>query len=466
MTQPRSPSPSLWSLLRDPVTAEKRALLAARWEELDPAVRLPGQGLGRQATGCGATLGVHPRCDFACTGCYLGSEANAIPPLPVDAVLAQLDALRARLGPKSNVQITDGEVTLRPLPELLAILRHARTIGVVPMVMTHGDTFRRQPGLLERLVEDGGLSEVAIHVDSTQRGRDGYRGARDEEELMPLRDELADLVRAARRRTRRPLRAATTMTVTRDNLAGVAAVVRWCLRNRDAFGLISFQPLAKVGRTRRGLQGVSPAELWAEIGRATRELGLELSPAPLHFGHPECTRIVPLLLVERRGEPQPRLLQVVRDVPEDRAMLEEVFARGLGGAAFRDDSPLQKLARGIGLLRRAPRWIAGDLRRCVTHRLRAEAGAGPAKLLLEGLAGRVRLGSFTLTSHHFMDAEELATPVGQARLDACVFRLPQADGRMAPMCEVNAGGLRARAYAMQRTGADGAQSAPYEAARA
>jgi uncharacterized radical SAM superfamily Fe-S cluster-containing enzyme len=71
--------------------------------------------------------------------------------------------------------------------------------------------------------------------------------------------------------------------------------------------------------------------------------------------------------------------------------------------------------------------------------------------------------ALTLTSHHFMDGEELATPAGQARLAACVFRLPQPDGRMAPMCAVNAGGLRARAYAIQRTGADGAQSAPYAA---
>ena len=139
-----------WALFRDPVTAEKREILAARWASLDPAVKLPGQGLGQKATGCGATIGIQPRCDFACTGCYLGSEANRIPALPLSAVLAQLDALRRHLGPKSNVQITDGEVTLRPVEELIAILRYARSIGIVPMVMTHGDNLRRQPGLLER----------------------------------------------------------------------------------------------------------------------------------------------------------------------------------------------------------------------------------------------------------------------------------------------------------------------------
>ncbi|HEX5760133.1 MAG TPA: radical SAM protein [Thermoanaerobaculia bacterium] len=163
-----------WRLLRDPVTPEKRRLLDDRWRGLAPALRLPGQGLGQKATGCGATIGVQPRCDFACTGCYLGSEANRVPALPTAAVLAQLDGLRRYLGPKSNVQITDGEVTLRPMEQLVEILAHARAIGVVPMVMTHGDTFRRRPGLLERLMVEGGLTEVSIHVDVTQRGRDGY----------------------------------------------------------------------------------------------------------------------------------------------------------------------------------------------------------------------------------------------------------------------------------------------------
>ncbi len=86
-------------LFRDPATAEKRALLAQRWAGLDPALRLPGQGLGQKATGCGATIGIQPRCDFACTGCYLGHEANHVPALPTAAILRQLDELRRYLVP-------------------------------------------------------------------------------------------------------------------------------------------------------------------------------------------------------------------------------------------------------------------------------------------------------------------------------------------------------------------------------
>jgi MoaA/NifB/PqqE/SkfB family radical SAM enzyme len=436
-----------FSLFRDPVTAEKRALLAERWSTLDDKVKIAGQGLGRKATGCGATIGIQPKCDFSCTGCYLGSEANTIPPMPLGAVLEQLTFLRQHLGPKSNVQITDGEVTLRPAGELIEILRFARSIGIVPMVMTHGDNLRRQPGLLERLMREGFLTEISIHIDVTQRGRDGFRAPRSEVELMPLRDEFAAMVRAAKRATRQRLRAATTMTITQDNLPQVADVVRWTIDNRDAFSLISFQPLAQVGRTRKNLRGVTPAELWGEVRKATREYGLDLAGAePMHFGHPDCTRFVPMIAVQERGESKPKLLQFIRDEPSDIEIMEDFFDHGLGGVAFRDDLPLEMAARGAGLLRSQPRWLFGKVRRWVNARLRSELGTSFFPLLFRGLAGQVRVDGFTLTSHHFMSPEELTTENGRERLDACVFRLPY-KGEMVPMCQMNAGGVREQMYA-------------------
>lgn len=433
-------------LLKDPATAEKRRLLAERWQALDPRVRSPGQGLGQKATGCGATIGIQPRCDFACTGCYLGHEANHVPALSVAAIQSQLDALRRHLGPKSNVQITDGEVTLRPIAELLEILRYARTIGVVPMVMTHGDNLRRQPGLLERLMVDGGLTEISIHVDITQRGRDGIRAPKSELELMPLREEFAAMVRAARAKTGRPLRAAMTLTVTQQNLPQISDVVRWLLRHRDAFGLVSFQPLAQVGRTRKNLVGVTADELWAEIGKGVADLGLELRPpGPVRFGHPDCTRFVPLLTLESAAG-ELKALQLLRDAPEDVAIMEEFLAGGLGGVAFRDDRPLEMALRALGVARSSPGWLFGRVRRWLDARLRAEAGTSLARALFDRFRGRVRIGSFTLTSHHFMSAEEVRTERGQERLDACVFRLPYR-GEMVPMCRMNADGVREQLYA-------------------
>lgn len=435
-----------FELFRDPVTTEKRRLLEDRWSTLDPAIRLPGQGFGQKATGCGATIGIQPRCDFACTGCYLGHEANRIPAMSTAAVLAQLDELRRYLGPKSNVQITDGEVTLRPVEELTEILRYARSIGIVPMVMTHGDTLRRQPGLLERLMVEGQLTEISIHVDITQRGRVGYHAPKSELELMPLREEFAAMVREARRWTGRPLRAATTLTVTSDNLPQIADVVRWLIRNRDAFSLVSFQPLAQVGRTRKKLSGVDAASLWREIGKATADFGLDLPGAePMHFGHPECTRFVPVLAIERPGE-APRLLQFIRDRPEDVAVMQEFFDRGLGGIAFRDDLPFEALARGAGVIRSAPGWFLGPVRRWADERLRREVGTSLARLFFDALRGKARVDGLTLTSHHFMSPEELGTEMGKARLDACVFRLPY-KGEMVPMCRMNAAGVRESFYA-------------------
>src|SRR5947208_3461729 len=422
-----------WDLFRDPATPEKRSLLAERWARLDPALRLPGQGLGQKATGCGATIGIQPRCDFACTGCYLGHQANEVPALPTSAVLRQLDELRRWLGPKSNVQITDGEVTLRPAEELIAILRYARSIGVIPMMMTHGDNLRRQPGLLERLMTEGGLTEVSIHVDITQRGRDGYKAPRSELELMPLREEFAALIREARRRTGRPLRAAMTLTVTQESLPQISGVVRWLVHNRDAFSLVSFQPLAQVGRTRRNQRGVTATDLWREVSRGTEEFGLPLEDAgPMHFGHTECTRFVPLVVLQR-GEEEPRLFRAIRNQPEDVAVMRDFFAQGLGGVAFRDDDPLEKTARFLGMMRTAPSWMLGRARRWIDARSRAEAGIPLSRLLFDGLRGRLRVDTLTLTSHHFMSPAEIRTPSGEERLAACVFRLP-CEGRMVPMC--------------------------------
>ncbi|MBI2212472.1 MAG: radical SAM protein [Acidobacteria bacterium] len=444
--QPRSFARA-WDLFVDPVTAEKRRILDERWTSLSASLRTTTQGLGQKATGCGATIGIQPRCDFSCTGCYLGEEANDIPALPKEKIFEQLRHLRAYLGPKSNVQVTDGEVTLRPVNELVEILAYARSIGVIPMVMTHGDSFRKDPTLLDRLVLEGGLTEVSIHVDMTQRGRIGYRSPKSEIELMPLRDEFAQMIRDVRRRTGTRLRAATTLTITRQNVPNVADIVRWLVRNRDAFGLVSFQPAAQVGRTRKTIEGVTPDELWREVGNATRDFGLELdSRGPLNFGHPDCTGFVPVITIERRGDEKPRLLRLIRDTPEDLAIMNEYTNSGLLGMAFRDDHPLEAVARFLGALRTAPRWIVGRVVPWIDGRLREEAGMTAGGLLRDLARGEVTVGGLTLTSHHFMSPEEAKSPQGKDRLDACVFRLPY-KGRMVPMCEMNALGVREQFYA-------------------
>lgn len=439
-------------LLREPVPEEKKRLMLERWESLDPRWRVMGQGFGQKATGCGATIGVHPRCDFDCTGCYLGSEANQIKPIGLEDTFRQLDRLRAWLGPKGNVQVTDGEVTLLPVGELIAILRYSRQIGLIPMVMSHGDSFRRKPGLLDRLVLEGGLTEVSIHVDTTQRGRLGYKKAASEPDLDPLREEFAEMVRAVRSRTGLPLRGAMTQTITRDNLDAVPHVVEWCFANRDVFGMLSFQPLAQVGRTREDLDGVTVPELWERISGVLARYGLDRTgPGPLIFGHPDCTRIEAVGVYERRGE-SPRVFPIVRDGhPEDFEVMREFLARGLGGINFRDDTPLERLCRTAGAFLVDPDWYLGPVLHWVRQRL-AALGTTLSGLALDAARGRVRIDGFSLVSHHFMSPEELATDRGQERLAACLFRVP-VNGEMVSMCRVNAGGVREAFYAKSGTAA-------------
>jgi len=188
------------------------------------------------------------------------------------------------------------------------------------------------------------------------------------------------------------------------------------------------------------MRGVTAEELWEEVAKATREFGVDLrGTEPMHFGHPDCTRFVPLLAVQHRGEESPQLVQFIRDTPDDVEVMKEFLSNGLGGVAFRDDLPVEMFARGAGMLKRQPRFLLGRGRRWINARLRQEMGTTFIPLLLAGLSGRVRVDGVTLTSHHFMSPSELATDVGRARLAACVFRLPH-NGEMVPMCAMNAGG--------------------------
>jgi hypothetical protein len=412
---------------------EARAKLAAAWAGLPAALRGPTQFLGRQYVGCGATIGVMPHCDFTCAGCYLGDDANRMSPRPIAEVKEQMRALRAWLGPAGNLQLTDGEVTLRPDVELVELIAYARTMGLVPMLMTHGETFRRKPGLLERLMTEGGLSEVCFHVDTTMRGRrDHYATATTEADLDNLRAEFAAMVRSARRRTGRRLEAASTVTVTRRNLEDVPGLVRWGVRHADAFKMLSFQPVAAVGRTDPRLEGVSPDELWSRIAAGTGDPLLRRGEGWL--GHPSCSRFVQGLAVWRAGSAV--LVPLYRrDDPADMDFLNELLDR-LGGTSFRLDTRRHGLQRAVHALRPHAAFL---VRRGLPYLWR-----------LARRAGTLKAHYFCVVSHHFMSAREIATAHGQDRLSACIFRAPIGE-QLQPMCAVNALGIRARFYQAGRT---------------
>ncbi len=440
-----------WRAFREPVARETRQRLARLWSELPEGLRLSRQMIGRHAEGCGATIGVQPRCDFACSGCYLGDEANRVRPAPLREVRSQLAALRRSLGLQGNVQITDGEVTLCDPEELIQIVRAARELGLMPMLMTHGETLRRDPGLLERLIVEGGLREISFHVDSTQRGRRDrrYSRARGEEALHPLRAEFAGLLRSVRRRTRLPLRAASTVTVTRANLTDVSSVARWFLEQAPSFRVLSFLPAAQVGRTRGGLGGrVDVDELWDAIatgllGDASRRS--ELDAGRLVFGHPDCSRVVLGLAVHERGKPARYLTLRPADHPSLARIVDE-FLDLHGGVQFRADDRWTAFARTMGLITRDPLWFLARAPRFARAWLERLDPGRPLRAAWKLASGHMRLHCLAVLSHHFMSAAELGTARGKERESACVFRVP-VGGELISMCAVNALGIRERYYA-------------------
>lgn len=421
--------------LRYPTDHDRLDILKQRWSSLPEHLQTADQSLGRYNTGCGATHGVHEACNFGCTACYLGSDANQQKPMPLAEVTAQLDDLRRLLGPGANVQITSGEVTLLPADHLAAIVRHAVQLRLSPMVMTHGDILLHNPAYLETLV-DAGLEKVSFHVDITQRGRIGWGREDSEAALNQVRDQCADLLRSTTRRTGRGFKAATTMTVNKHNIHQLDAPIQWFMKRGNPFRLMSFQPEATTGRTRAG-KGVSAAAVWAALEAS---LGLNLDPHTFRFGHPDCNRIAVIMLLE--GKKRTAVLPVVRaGNRKDRHMAGQVLGN-FAGISLAGTPPLEGAARILGMLARRPVFAA----RLIFHglkRLLDERRQLP--LMLGVLLGRTKPRLVSFIVHAFMDAEALTTPEGQERLDACAFKLA-VDGELVSMCQMNGGAVRDKTY--------------------
>ena len=432
-------SPGLRKIFQDfgsPHSAERRRLCRQRWNTLSGELRTPQQAAGRAHVACGATHGLLERCNFACSACYLTSIANRTTQLPFEQVREQLDELRRHLGPMGKVQITSGEVTLLDRAELGRIVAYARRIGLDPMVMTNGQRFMDEAGYLSGLVRDHGLRKVAIHVDVTQRGRRGIPTGDTEASLRPVRDRFAALIRQTRRETGRHVDAAHTVTVTPENIDEIPEILDWTIANHDAFRMVSFQPVAEIGRTRdrRGSE-VSLDSVWSRICRA---VGRPLNRNALHFGHPACNIVCPLFLVSLGDR-----FEIVECVPEDDRRGAALMNRLLDAVCGLD--PLgADLGRGIvrlaSILLRSPALLVsaavyGVRRAWWERRLLGSIVSSLARL------HSVRIRPWIVVVHGFMNRDELSTPLGRQRLDACVFRVP-VEGRMVSMCELNATDLR------------------------
>lgn len=188
-----------WRAFREPIDAEKTRVLRERWNSLPAELQTPNQISGRHLTHCGFILGAS-YCSFHCTHCYLPKNANRVPIPSLAEVKEQIDANRRFQGPGGGLQITGGDVAdaywkSGRADELVEIVRYAYAVGLMPMLMTHGQTLLEHPDFFERLVVQGGLRQVSVHVDSTQAGRHGFPINRvaSERDLHPVRDAFTRL---------------------------------------------------------------------------------------------------------------------------------------------------------------------------------------------------------------------------------------------------------------------------------
>lgn len=426
-------------LVRDPYDAGRDEALERMWQSLPENLRQPNQTKGVQNPGCAATHNIMERCNFSCTACYLSKEANDTPPLPMAEVKKQLDKIRESLGAGGNTQLTAGEVTLMPVDDLVEITRYCHELELSAMVMTHGDTFREDPTYLERLVTEGHLEKVAIHVDTTQRGRMGLKGKEKklvERDLHPIRDEFATLIKETRRKTGKTLHAAHTFTVDPSNLDGVADVMDWVLDNSDAYRMVSFQPTAEVGRTRTGRMTESRELVWDRIEEGC---GQRINRQPYLFGHPDCNDIALFFVVKFGGERH--VVEVTRqEEPVDAAFLRRLLHCGFTGFSPDGQSGPDQVAKIAGRTLRDPAALAYAAAYCV-YRAFTEREWLPRLLATMARGEAWEVNPFVIVVHHFMSADMLDTPVGKARLEACTFRLPVGD-EMVPMCKMNGTDLR------------------------
>ena len=344
-----------WQAFRHPIAGEKTELLRARWASLPPEIRTPNQISGRHLTHCGFTTGAS-YCSFHCTHCYLPKNANQVPIPSLAQMKEQIDANRRFQGPGGGLQLTGGDVAdaywrSGRQDELVEIVQYAIKAGLVPMLMTHGQTLIEHPEFLEKLMIEGGLRQVAVHIDMTQAGRHGYPIGRikSEADLHPVRDAFTKLGLELREKTGLPLEFAHNCTVTARNVEFVPEIVRWALEKPARtylWRLFSFQPEADTGRTLFSETPATPTLTWQKLCEGT---GLPLEREFSIFGHPDCNSWTPLLVSRRTG----RFIVFPPQDARTKTLYEELLAH-VGGVSFVSDDAHTTPFRLLGILFQNP----------------------------------------------------------------------------------------------------------------
>jgi pyruvate-formate lyase-activating enzyme len=364
------------------------------------AVAAPNQVLGRTlAIGCTA-VEITQRCNLDCSLCYLSEHSEHVVDIPIEEIFRRLDTIRQTYGPSANVQITGGDPTLRKDSELLEIVAYARRLELFPALFTNGIAASRT--LLAALA-DAGLTDVAFHVDTTQK-RAGFDSERA---LHVIRREYLERARGL------GLMVIFNTTLHDGNFHELPDLVQFFTDHADVVGFASFQLQAETGRGEWGPRGPA-VSLAAARSAIDRHTGRVLPWEAIRIGHPQCHSYLPTFVIG--GEIVP--------IVEDQDLVGD-FLADFAGAHKDRRAGCGHVARHylVEMLRR-PRWLWRAARFTVRHLWRSRTAL---------IRARARVHKLSFFVQNFMDARAL----DEERIATCSFMVMTADGPVS-VCEHNA----------------------------
>ena len=277
-----------------PVDPQTVTALATRWDSLPQLAQVPGQMLGRKFTGCEATHGVFPKCNFACKPCYHSADANKVRvdgPHTLGEVSKQMKYLRRKRGWGTFTQLIGGEVSLLEPKDHAESLRIMRAEGRIPMSFTHGDfdyDYLRALAVGQDDEPRFPHLSFAAHFDTTMVGRTGIKKPQSEAELHDHRARICEMFDRLQSEYGITHYLAHNMTVTPENLSSVADIVRSC--HGQGWRMFSFQPAAYIGNETRWAEGydeLTSDTVWSEVEAGA---GSKLGYQAMSVGDTRCNR--------------------------------------------------------------------------------------------------------------------------------------------------------------------------------
>jgi len=372
----------------------------ARTRERMTGVFTPNQVLGRtRAIGCVA-IEITQRCNLDCTLCYLSDSAEQVEDVPIEIIFERLKSVKREYGAGTNVQITGGDPTLRKHTELVEIVAFAKDLDLHPALFTNGIAASRK--LLKQLAAVG-LSEVALHVDTTQE-RKGYA---TEMELNAIRREYIQRARGL------GINVLFNTTVHEGNFHEVPSLVTFFMEQSEVVSFASFQLQADTGR---GVWSKRDDVINIENMRTRINAGVGRSLVwdAAQIGHPSCHSYSPNFIINGQAYP----------IMKDKNLMAKFLEDSKSLKAVERLRWYQLLFRCIKIFCRKPVWLVRLIKFAANHVWEAKGDLFAAKF-------KVRRISFFI--HNFMDADNLE----QERVDACSFMVATSDGPVS-MCAHNA----------------------------